>query len=144
MSLKMIYRVQHRCFVNHLRDMRARPVNPSLVHPSTGALRFCIQFPRLLSLFITLVLCALWPWRGWSDTSEVCHVGAQLHLQNGVPEETYLPHVRAFVEEGMADYVLLLAYSLDGAGRETVARCLKEHNVHFFVQEQLKPEQWHP
>ena len=27
-------------------------------------------------------------------------------------------------------------------GREAVARYLKEHNVHFFVQEQLKPEQW--
>ena len=88
-------------------------------------------------------LCAVWPERGWPATDEVCHVGAQLHLQKGVPDETYLRHLRAFVEEDMADYVLLLAYSLDEADRTTVVRYLKEHQIHFFVQEQLKPEQWH-
>ncbi len=60
-------------------------------------------------IVIGLALCAVWPQRAWSDTGEVCNVGAQLHLQNGVPDETYLRHLRAFVEEDMADYVLLLA-----------------------------------
>ena len=88
-------------------------------------------------------LCAVWPERGWADGGQVCHVGAQLHLQKGVPDETYLRHLRAFVEEDMADYVLLVAYSLDEADWATVTRYLKEHQIHFFVQEQLKPEQWH-
>lgn len=76
----------------------------------------------------------------FAGTDEVCHVGAQLHLQRGVPEQTYMRHVRAFVEEGMADYALLLAYSLDGEQRDEVARYLKDHDVHFFLQEQLFPK----
>ena len=80
---------------------------------------------------------------GWAESKEVCHVGAQLHLQKGVPDETYLRHLRAFVEEGMADYALLLAYSLDDADRDAVARYLKEHNVHFFVQDRSVSGEWH-
>ena len=82
------------------------------------------------------------PERSGSGTDDVCHVGAQLHLQKGVPDETYLRHLRAFVEEGMADYLLLVAYSLDEGNRDAVARYLKDHKVHFFLQEQLKPEEW--
>ncbi len=82
------------------------------------------------------------PERSGSGTDDVCHVGAQLHLRKGVPHETYLRHLRAFVEEGMADYLLLVAYSLDEGDRDEVARYLQEHRVHFFLQEQLKPEEW--
>jgi hypothetical protein len=78
----------------------------------------------------------------WAGSNEVCHVGAQLHLQKGVPDETYLRHIRAFVEQDMADYALLLEYSLDADGREAVARYMAEHKVHFFVQEQLEPGKW--
>ncbi len=77
-----------------------------------------------------------------SDGAEVCHVGAQLHLQAGVPDETYLRHLRAFVEEGMADYVLLVAYSLDEAALDAVAQYLRDHKVHFFLQEKLNPNEW--
>lgn len=97
---------------------------------------------RYRSLIPNILTTAPRPGRSWSDADEVCHVGAQLHLQMGVPDETYLRHLRAFVEEGMADYLLLVAYSLDEEARDAVARYLKEHKVHFFLQEQLKPEEW--
>jgi len=96
----------------------------------------------LQSTLILTTLALVWPQKLFSGDSEVCHVGAQLHLQKGVPDETYLRHLRAFVAEGMADYVLLVAYSLDTTDRAAVARYLKEHQIHFFVQEQLKPEAW--
>lgn len=79
----------------------------------------------------------------WADSNEVCRVGAQLHLQKGPPDETYLRHLRAFVEEGMADYALLLAYTLDDADRDAVARYLKEHDVHFFMQDRSVGGEWH-
>ncbi|GEM_PF-1950261 len=86
--------------------------------------------------------CAMWSMAGWAEPGEVCHVGAQLHLQKGAPDETYLRHLRAFVEEGMADYLLLLAYSLDKEDRDAVARYLKERNVHFLLQEHLVSDEW--
>jgi len=91
---------------------------------------------------VLVFACAMWSMAGWADTDEVCHVGAQLHLQKGAPEETYLRHLRAFVEEDMADYLLLLAYSLDKEDRDAVARYLKDRNVYFFLQEQLISDEW--
>lgn len=89
----------------------------------------------ILAVVCGMVCCL--PMTGRTEGEEVCHVGAQLHLRKGLPDETYLRHLRAFVEEGMADYVLLLAYSLDRDDRDAVARYLKEHNVHFLIQEYL-------
>ena len=92
---------------------------------------------------VVLILTqAMAPTTGWADSNEVCHVGAQLHLQKGVPELTYLRHLRAFIEEDMADYALLLAYSLDDADLDAVARYLERHDVYFFIQEQLEREKW--
>src|SRR5690349_19280974 len=67
---------------------------------------------------------------------EVCHVGAQLHLAStGVPEESYMRHLRAFVEGDLADYALLVMPGLKDAEREQVVRYLAEHKVYFLVQE---------
>jgi hypothetical protein len=72
----------------------------------------------------------------WADTDQVCHVGAQFHLHsNGVPEESYLRHLRAFVEEGMADYGMLLAHGLKDHEIDEVVRYLAEHDVRFLLQE---------
>ncbi|MDQ1257155.1 MAG: hypothetical protein QG656_1757, partial [Candidatus Hydrogenedentes bacterium] len=92
--------------------------------------------------FTCLAICIVAPALSWAGPDEVCRVGAQLHLQMGAPDETYLRHLRAFVEQDMADYALLLEYSLDAGGREAVARYMAEHDVHFFVQEQLEPGKW--
>jgi hypothetical protein len=71
-----------------------------------------------------------------AGTEEVCHVGAQLHLSSsGVPEESYMRHVRAFVEGGLADYALLVAQGLKETEREQAVRYLAEHQVHFLLQE---------
>ncbi|HUW60094.1 MAG TPA: beta-galactosidase trimerization domain-containing protein [Candidatus Bathyarchaeia archaeon] len=91
--------------------------------------------------FLGLLLATVFA-QAWSEEDGVCHVGAQLHLQKGVPEETYLRHLRAFVEADMADYVLLLDYSLDRNDRERVAHYLKEQGVHFLVQESFKAGEW--
>lgn len=88
-------------------------------------------------LFLLILTCG----SSLAGTDEVCHVGAQLHLQKGVPEETYLRHARAFVEEGMADYFLLLSYGLDVQDHEILARYLKDHGVHFLIQEPFDPDQ---
>lgn len=77
--------------------------------------------------------------RLWAGPNEPCHVGVQLHLHAGVPEETYMRHVRAFVEEDMADYVMLLAYGLPDADRERVAQYLAEHKIYFLLQENFDP-----
>lgn len=82
-----------------------------------------------------LVMGAVWQACAGAEGENVCHVGAQLHLQKGPSEETYLRHLRAFVEEGMADYTLLVAYSLDANDLDAVARYLQEHEVHFFLQD---------
>ena len=100
-------------------------------------MRFWVTASMCLLVCLT---ASVW---GWSDEDEVCHVGAQLHLQKGVPEETYLRHLRAFVEEGMADYALLLAYTLDDEDRDAVARYLREHDVHFLVQDRSVGGDWH-
>ena len=99
--------------------------------------------PWRLQAVLVLTYWAAATTQGWAGTDDVCHVGAQLHLQKGVPDETYLRHLRAFVEEGMADYVLLLAYALDDADRDAVARYLKDHDVHFFVQDRSVAGEWH-
>lgn len=98
--------------------------------------------PRNLKTVLFLA-CTVWSTVGWAGPGEVCHVGAQLHLQKGVPDETYLRHLRAFVEEGMADYVLLLAYALDDADLDAVARYLKDQDVHFFIQDRSVGGEWH-
>jgi hypothetical protein len=68
--------------------------------------------------------------------NEVCHVGAQLHLQAvGKPEESYLRHMRLFVERDMADYVFLCVPAWPPATIDDVARYLTEHRVHFLLQE---------
>ena len=38
------------------------------------------QTKKVNRIVLALALCAVWPQRAWSDTGEVCHVGAQLHL----------------------------------------------------------------
>ena len=65
---------------------------------------------------------------------EVTHVGVQLHLRPGPAEETYLRHIRAFVEEDMADYGMAVLYSLNDDEREQVAQYFKDHGVYFMVQ----------
>ena len=75
-----------------------------------------------------------------AEGENVCHVGAQLHLQKGPDDETYLRHLRAFVEEGMADYALILAYPLDPNNLDAVTRYLREHGVHFFLQDRFEAD----
>jgi hypothetical protein len=78
---------------------------------------------------------------GSAGTNDVCHVGAQLHLfSKGSAEQSYMRHVRAFVEQGMADYVLLCAQSLTDTDRDRVVEYLAQHKVYFLVQEHYLPE----
>ena len=78
-------------------------------------------------------------------TDEVCHVGSQLHLAStGNPEESYMRHLRAFVEGGLADYVLLVMPGLKDNEREQVVRYLAERQVHFLLRSEGFPTspQW--
>ncbi len=76
----------------------------------------------------------------WGGTDEVCHVGAQLHLQaSGKAEESYLRHMRLFVENGMADYVYLCIPSWPPAVIDDAAGYLAAHGVHFLIQEPPYP-----
>jgi len=85
---------------------------------------------------IALLLCLGMSARSYAGTDEVCHVGAQLHLvSSGDAQASYMRHVRAFVEGGLADYALLVAQGLKDAEREEVVRYLAEHQVRFLVQE---------
>lgn len=68
--------------------------------------------------------------------TDVCRVGAQLHLQSrGAPEESYLRHMAAFVECNMADYVLLVAQGLNDEDRDRAVRYLAERRIPFLLQE---------
>src|SRR5690349_3353144 len=87
--------------------------------------------------FKLMALAVLWCGVGaWAGPEEVCHVGAQLHLwSSGVPDESYMRHVRAFVEGGLADYALLVMQGLKDKEREQVVRYLAEHKIHFLIQD---------
>ena len=74
-----------------------------------------------------------------ANPNEVCHVGAQLHLHKGPPDQTYMRHVRAFVEKGLADYAMLLSYGLNEEDHLRVSRYLRDKGVHFLIQEPLDP-----
>jgi len=89
----------------------------------------------------TAITC-LFIGQGWSGPDEVCHVGAQLHLQaQGKPEESYLHHLQLFVERDMADYVFLCVPAWPDVTIDDVARYLAEHHVHFLLQEPYPPIQ---
>ena len=82
--------------------------------------------------------CCLYAAGARSDPREACRVGVQLHLRShGSPEESYLRHVRAFVEKGMCDYALLVASSLKDDELDQVIGYLKDHDVYFLIQEDI-------
>ncbi len=95
---------------------------------------------------IPVALALLWAARSLlGGTDEVCHVGSQLHLAStGNPEESYMRHVRAFVEGGLADYVQLVVPGLKDNEREQVVRYLAEYRVHFLLRSEGFPTgpQW--
>ena len=67
------------------------------------------------------VSCFLCAGDASSGVDEVCHVGAQLHLQpGGAGAVPYMRHVQAFVEGGMADYVLVAMQALNAFWRRRV------------------------
>jgi hypothetical protein len=85
---------------------------------------------------ITVALLALSPTPARPDTPDICRVGMQVHLHTGGSPEMYcIRHLRAFVEKGMADYVMLVCYGLSDAERDAAARYLAAHGVHFLIQD---------
>ena len=65
-----------------------------------------------------------------------CRVGVQVHLRSGgSPEPYYLRHLRAFVENGIADYVMLVCQGLTNVEREDAVRYLAAHDVAFMLQD---------
>jgi len=95
------------------------------------------MIPRSISVAWALLWAAA-SLRG--GTEEVCHVGAQLHLaSSGNPDESYMRHVRAFVEGGLADYALLVMPGLKDDEREQVVRYLAEHQVRFLLRSEGFP-----
>lgn len=72
-----------------------------------------------------------------ADTRDICRVGVQVHLQPGDPDQKYMKQLRAFVENGMADYVFLVAQALTREDRERVVKYLAEHKIHFLMQSPL-------
>ena len=87
-------------------------------------------------LIYVVLFVGLVPLAAWADTNDVCHVGVQLHLRpDAASDPAYLRHARAFVENGMADYVFLVAQALPTEQRERLVRYLADHKVHFLMQE---------
>lgn len=73
--------------------------------------------------------------RAGADPDAPCRVGVQFHLQSkGLPEESYLRHLRAFVENEMANYGLLVAYGLPDPDLDAAVRYLVQHDVCFLLQ----------
>ena len=82
--------------------------------------------------------CCLYAAGAGSNPPEACRVGVQLHLRShGSPEESYLRHMRAFVEKGMCDYALLVAPGLKDDELDQVVGYLKDHDVYFLIQEDI-------
>ena len=95
-----------------------------------------------MKMWRVLVVAMAMHYVAWGGTDEVCHVGAQLHLQaQGKPDESYLRHMRLFVERGMADYVFLCVPGWPPATIDDVVHYLAEHRVHFLLQEPYPPIQ---
>ena len=71
-----------------------------------------------------------------NDGANVCHVGVQMHLHTGgAPELFCIRHLRAFVENGMASYVMLVCRGLNDEERNTAVRYLADHKVYFLIQD---------
>jgi hypothetical protein len=96
-----------------------------------------------------LAFCAVTIMARGNGGDDVCHVGVQMHLvAQGTPtraqgfrasDESYLRHLRAFVEQDMADYVLLCVPRWNDDTIDDVARYLAEHRVYFLLQEPYPP-----
>ncbi len=70
------------------------------------------------------------------DDANVCHVGVQMHLHTGGTPELYcIRHLRAFVENSMGNYVMLVCRGLNDAERDVAVRYLAAHGVYFLIQD---------
>ncbi|MGO8682096.1 MAG: hypothetical protein ACLQU6_14410 [Limisphaerales bacterium] len=83
------------------------------------------------------LLLALPHGRAEAGAGEVCHVGTLVGLPPGGPAEDpfYRRYLRAFVENGMGDYMQVAFPGLSAAEREGAFHYLAEHGVHTLASE---------
>jgi hypothetical protein len=94
--------------------------------------------PRaVLAQCVLLVLIPRLPATARAGTDEVCHVGTAVGLPTGGPpaDPFYRRYLRAFVENGMGDYMQVAFPGLSQPEREGAYRYLAEHAVHTLVSE---------
>lgn len=86
-------------------------------------------------LFLCLSLAATCFLSSWAqEGASPCRIGVQFHLSSADPSgETCLRHLRAFVEQGMASYGLLVG-RLSDEPLERVVHYLVERDVPFLIQ----------